>query len=132
MESKYGEEKNAIIQESLERLSHKPVRLIPSQAQEESSHDLDVSSEIPEFISMENARYACRVDGYDNDPVLYPIKRAAEAYVYKAVGPEYLNDPRVIQAALIMIQISYRPEEDAQGNLKAHMTALLRQMHISF
>lgn len=81
-----------------------------------------------EVVTIEEARLACRIDGNSNDQVILPIKEAAEAYVIEAVGANFKNDKRARQAVLLLIQIIFRPEDDAQGNLKQHLTGLLRQM----
>lgn len=81
-----------------------------------------------ELCTIEEARTACRVEGPGNDDIIYPIKLASEAYVLEAVGDKFLKDPRAKQAALLLIDIAYRPEDDAQGNMKGLVIALLRQM----
>lgn len=83
------------------------------------------------LITMQEARTACRIDGTGNDEILYPMKKAAEHYVLDAIGDEFINDPRARMAALIQLQITYRPEEDAQGFLQKYETYLLRQMKTS-
>lgn len=93
----------------------------------------DVSTEgTSDVVSMEDVRTACRIDGTDNDVILLPMKKAAEQYVLSVVGEEYRSDPRTQEAVLLYVQTTYRPEEDAQGNLKARITALMRQMQTSF
>lgn len=95
---------------------------------EEASSFYPREDEETALITMQEARLACRIDGTANDEILFPMKKAAEHYVLDAIGEEFIGDPRARMAALLQLQITYRPEEDAQGFLAAYRTYLLRQM----
>ena len=82
-----------------------------------------------ELVTIEEARLICRVDGAENDDIIKPIMDAAEQYVLDYLGEvEDSADPRIKRVILALIQINFRPDDDSQGNLRRHVTALLKQM----
>jgi len=86
-----------------------------------------------ELVTIEEARLICRVDGAENDDIIKPIMDAAEQYVLDYLGKDFESsaDPRIKRAILALIQINFRPDDDSQGNLRRHVTALLKQMRTS-
>ena len=85
-----------------------------------------------ELVTMQEARLVCRVDGTENDDIIEPILDAAETYVLDYIGDvESLADPRIKRAVLALTQINFRPDEDKQGNLRNHVTALLNQIKVT-
>lgn len=83
-----------------------------------------------EIITIDEARDACRIDGTENDTIIQGYKETAERYVASAVGADRAvrSDPRVVAAVLAHIRLSFRPNEDKQGNLRRHMTSLIKQI----
>lgn len=88
-----------------------------------------------ELVKIEEARLVCRVDGDENDDLIKPILLSAEKYILDYLGLTKDDadsaDPRIKRAILALTQIQFRPNEDVQGNLRAHVTALLKQIKVS-
>ena len=84
-----------------------------------------------ELVNIIDVRAACYAEP-ENDAQLIPIKNSNEAYVLSATGyivPDTGSiDARAVQAVLSLCYLDFWPDKDPQGNIRASVTRLIKQL----
>ena len=80
------------------------------------------------ILTIDEARDAVRLDGPDNDMVLYPLLTAIPAYLEVTTGKDWDVEPihpLAQTAATLILQLWYDPQDKDTDRLKATIDGLL-------
>lgn len=80
------------------------------------------------ILTIEGARDALRLDGSDNDIVLYPLLTAIPAYLETTTGKDWDVEPihpLAQTAAIFILQLWYNAQDKDTDRLKATIDGLL-------